>query len=124
MYAIVQTGGKQYKVQPGDQVRVEKIDGEPGSLVELDRVLAVAGDEAIDLGSPLIQDARVKATILKTARNRKIVVFKKKRRQGYHKKQGHRQWFTLLRIDEIARLGQVVEMDAPEQTSPDHSPEE
>ncbi len=124
MYAIVQTGGKQYKVQPGDQVKVEKLNGEPGSLVELDRVLAVATDDVIDLGTPLIQDARVKATILKTARNRKIVVFKKKRRQGYHKKQGHRQWFTLLRIDEIARPGQTLEMDAPAQTSPDQSPEE
>ena len=123
MYAIVQTGGKQYKVQPGDQVRVEKLNGEPGSLVELDNVLAVATDEGISLGTPLVQDARVKATILKTARNRKIVVFKKKRRQGYHKKQGHRQWFTLLRIDEIARPGAVLEMDSPAQPSPDQTPE-
>ncbi len=123
MYAIVQTGGKQYKVQPGDQVRVEKLNGEPGSLVELDNVLAVATAEGINLGTPLVQDARVTATILKTARNRKIVVFKKKRRQGYHKKQGHRQWFTLLRIDEITRPGAVLEMDSPAQTSPDQTPE-
>jgi len=123
MYAIVQTGGKQYKVQPGDQVRVEKLNGEPGSLVELDSVLAVASDEGIDLGTPLVQDARVEATILKTARNRKIVVFKKKRRQGYHKKQGHRQWFTLLRIDAITRPAAALQMDSPAQTSPDLTPE-
>jgi large subunit ribosomal protein L21 len=123
MYAIVQTGGKQYKVQPGDQVRVEKLNGEPGSPVELDNVLAVTTDEGINLGTPLIQDTRIKATILKTARNRKIVVFKKKRRQGYHKKQGHRQWFTLLRIDEIARPAAALQMDSPAQTSPDQGPE-
>ena len=103
MYAIVQTGGKQYKVQPGDQVKVEKLNGDPGSSVELDQVLAITTDEGINLGTPLVQDTRVKATILKTTRDRKIVVFKKKRRKGYHKKQGHRQWFTLLRIDQITQ---------------------
>jgi large subunit ribosomal protein L21 len=101
MYAIVQTGGKQYRVEPGDQVRVEKLTGDPGSQIELDQVLAVAQDDTIELGTPVIEQAVVRATILRTARNRKIVVFKKKRRKGYKKKQGHRQWYTLLRIDEI-----------------------
>lgn len=123
MYAIVQTGGKQYKVQPGDQLKVEKLKGEPGSHVELESVLAVATDEGIDLGTPVVQDARVQATILKTARDRKIVVFKKKRRQGYHKKQGHRQWFTLLRIDAIARSAAALQTDSPAQTPPDQIPE-
>ena len=94
MYAIVQTGGKQYKVQTGDQVKVEKLVGEPGSEIELDQVLAVATPEGLTLGKPLLTEARVKATIVRTARDRKIIVFKKKRRQGYHKKQGHRQWYT------------------------------
>lgn len=124
MYAIVQTGGKQYKVQPGDQVKVEKLNGEPGTLIELDQVLAMATDEGLNLGTPLIQDARVKATIVKTTRDRKIVVFKKKRRKGYHKKQGHRQWFTLLRIDEIAKAPTVLEMDSPAPTTEDQSTEE
>jgi large subunit ribosomal protein L21 len=102
MYAIVQTGGKQYRVQTGDQIRVEKIDGEPGTEIVLDKVLAVADDGGIKLGTPLVESNVVKATILRTDRNRKIIVFKKKRRKGFHKKQGHRQWFTLLRIDSIA----------------------
>ena len=101
MYAIVQTGGKQYRVEPGDQVRVEKLTGDPGSQIELDQVLAVAREDAIELGTPVIEQAVVRATILRTARNRKVVVFKKKRRKAYKKKQGHRQWYTLLRIDEI-----------------------
>jgi large subunit ribosomal protein L21 len=110
-------------VQPGDQVKVEKLNGEPGTLVELDQVLAVATEEGLNLGTPLIQDTRVKATILKTTRDRKIVVFKKKRRKGYHKKQGHRQWFTLLRIDEIAQAPTILEMDSPAPTTEDQSPE-
>jgi large subunit ribosomal protein L21 len=101
MYAIVQTGGKQYKVAPGDQVKVERIPGEPGSEFSLNDVLAIGTTEGITLGKPLVSDASVKATILRTAKDRKIIVFKKKRRQGYHKKQGHRQWYTLLKIQDI-----------------------
>jgi len=113
MYAIVQTGGKQYKVQTGDQVKVEKLVGEPGSEIELDQVLAVATPEGLTLGKPLLTEARVKATIVRTARDRKIIVFKKKRRQGYHKKQGHRQWYTLLRIDTIQQSSAAMETSEP-----------
>lgn len=108
MYAIVQTGGKQYKVETGDQIRVEKIDGEPGTEIVLDRVLAVADAGDIELGTPLVLNKVVKATIVRTDRNRKIVVFKKKRRKAYDKKQGHRQWFTLLRIDAIGPTPDLV----------------
>lgn len=108
MYAIVQTGGKQYRVQTGDQIRVEKIEGEPGTEIVLDKILAVADDGGIKLGTPLVESQVVKATILRTDRNRKIVVFKKKRRKAYHKKQGHRQWFTLLRIDSIASTPELM----------------
>ncbi len=102
MYAVVQTGGKQYKVEPGDLVKVEKISGDPGTQVELESVLAVSDPEqGIRLGTPVVEDAVVKATIMRTARDRKIIVFKKKRRKAYKKRQGHRQWYTLLRIDEI-----------------------
>lgn len=111
MYAIIQTGGKQYKVQSGDQLRVEKLPGDPGSEIKLDQVLAVSTDEGLKLGKPLIQDAAVTATIVRTARNRKIVVFKKKRRHGFKKKQGHRQWFTLLKIEGIS-AGQAAETTA------------
>ncbi len=101
MYAIVQTGGKQYKVETGDYVKVEKLDGEPGTEIALDQVLALSTADGIDLGTPFVQDALVKATILRNARHRKIVVFKKKRRKAYTKKQGHRQWYSLLRIDDF-----------------------
>jgi large subunit ribosomal protein L21 len=101
MYAIIQTGGKQYRVQPGDQLKVEKLLGEPGTEVSLDQVLALTTGDELNLGTPLIAGASVNATIVRTARDRKIVVFKKKRRQGYHKKQGHRQWYTLLRINSL-----------------------
>ena len=102
MYAVVQTGGKQYKVEPGDLVKVEKISGDPGTQVELESVLAVSDPEqGMRLGTPVVEDAVVKATIMRTARDRKIIVFKKKRRKAYKKKQGHRQWYTLLRIDDI-----------------------
>jgi large subunit ribosomal protein L21 len=113
MYAIVQTGGKQYKVQTGDQLKVEKLVGEPGSEVQLDQVLAVATPEGLALGKPLLTEACVKATIVRTARDRKIIVFKKKRRQGYHKKQGHRQWYTLLKIDTIQLASATMETGEP-----------
>ncbi len=115
MYAIVQTGGKQYKVETGDFVKVEKLPGDPGTQIDLDQVLAVSTSDGIDLGTPVLDAAQVKATILRTARDRKIVVFKKKRRKAYKKKQGHRQWYSLLRIDEIVHGGAVAEpTDPPE----------
>lgn len=123
MYAIVQTGGKQYKVQTGDQLKVEKLDGDPGTQIDLDRVLAVTTADGIRLGTPIIEDARVRATIVRTARDRKIVVFKKKRRQGYHKKQGHRQWYTLLRIDDILGSAPAQSADGPVGTASDQTAE-
>lgn len=127
MYAIVQTGGKQYKVQPGDFVKVEKLGGEVGDSIELRDVLAVAGPEGIEVGTPQIKKAKVKATILRIARDRKITVFKKKRRKGYHKKQGHRQWHTLLKIDEILSGAVAAQpapvQEVPESTVPESTPE-
>jgi large subunit ribosomal protein L21 len=101
MYAVVETGGKQYKVEPGDFVKVEKLTAETGDQIELDKVLAVSTDDGLSIGEPLLDQAKVKATVLRTAKGKKIIVFKKKRRKGYKKKQGHRQWQTLLRIDDI-----------------------
>lgn len=119
MYAIIQTGGKQYRVQPGEQLKVEKIPGEPGSEIALDNVLALSTPNGIELGKPFLDDTSVRATIMRTARDRKVVVFKKKRRKGYHKKQGHRQWYTLLKIQDIgssapSETTEVIAVAAPE----------
>ncbi|MFH0958185.1 MAG: 50S ribosomal protein L21 [Pseudomonadota bacterium] len=115
MYAIVQTGGKQYKVAPGDQLKIEKIPGEPGETIELSQVLAVVDEDGPVLGSPLLQDVTVTAKMIRTARDRKIIVFKKKRRQGYHKKQGHRQWYSLLKVEQINKATNTTDqiVDSP-----------
>lgn len=117
MYAIVQTGGKQYKVQPGDQFKVEKIAGDPGDQVHLDKVLALSASDGLTVGKPVVDGARVEATILRTARDRKVIVFKKKRRKAFHKKQGHRQWYTLLKVNAIVRNEPAVGMDRPAETT-------
>lgn len=100
MYAIIRTGGKQYKVQPGDIVQVEKIDKDLGSEFDLTDILLVGGD-TVTIGKPTVQNAKVTVVITKQARAPKIIVFKKKRRQGYRKTQGHRQYFTELFIKAI-----------------------
>ena len=101
MYAIVKTGGKQYRVSAGQTVRVEKIDGTVGDNVELSDVLLVGGGEETIVGQPRVAGASVAAEIVEQGRAKKIIIFKKKRRKGYHKKQGHRQAFTSLKITEI-----------------------
>lgn len=101
MFAVIKTGGKQYKVAPGDTLRVEKLPGEPGETVEIEEVLLVADGEDLKVGAPVVPGARVKATIVEQGRSRKIIVFRKKRRKNYRRKKGHRQYYTVLRIDEI-----------------------
>ncbi|MBO7556840.1 MAG: 50S ribosomal protein L21 [Alphaproteobacteria bacterium] len=98
MYAIIRTGGKQYKVSTGDIVKIEKIAGEEGSSVVFSEVLAK--DDVV--GTPLVSGASVKATIVKQAKADKVIVFKKKRRQNYRRKNGHRQNITIVKIAEIA----------------------
>ncbi|OAG27355.1 50S ribosomal protein L21 [Thermodesulfatator autotrophicus] len=102
MYAVIKTGGKQYKVRPGDTIRVEKLTGEPGQEIELTDVLLVAKDDDLKIGQPLVEGAKVIATILNQGRSKKIIVFKKKRRKNYKKKRGHRQYYTELQIKEIS----------------------
>lgn len=102
MYAIVETGGKQYRLQEGETVRVERLDGDEGSEVVIDSVLATQTDEGFQVGKPTLEGARVVGTILKHGRGPKIRVFKFKRRKGYRKRIGHRQGFTEIRIDRIS----------------------
>jgi len=101
MYAILKSGGKQYRVKAGDSLKVEKLDQEVGSEISLSEVLLLGGGAETFIGTPVVDKASVTAVVAKQARRPKIVVFKKKRRQGYRKLQGHRQDFTELFIKSI-----------------------
>ena len=101
MYAIVVTGGKQHRVQEGDLMRVEKLDGEVGASVTLDQVLMVAGEDALQIGTPKVDGAKVEAEIVRQARGKKVLIFKKRRRKNYRRLNGHRQPFTHLRVSKI-----------------------
>ncbi len=102
MYAIVRTGGKQYQVAQGDQLRVETLAGAVGETVELEDVLLVADGEDVKIGQPQIEGAKVTATIVEQGKAKKVLVYKKKRRKGYEVKNGHRQQYTALRIEGIS----------------------
>ena len=101
-YAVIQTGGKQYRVSVGDQLDVEKLGAPVGSEVSLDRVLMVANGDQVSVGQPLLAGASVRATVVGEGRGEKIRIFKMKRRKGYRRTQGHRQSYTRVRIDAIA----------------------
>ena len=101
MYAVIKTGGKQYRVAPGQTIRVEKLDGNIGDEVALKDVLLVSDGDQIKVGQPMLSEAEVKATIVEQHRARKIIVFKKKRRKGYRRTKGHRQYYTAIRVQEI-----------------------
>ncbi len=106
MYAVVRTGGKQYKVAAKDVIAVEKLDSEIGQVIELDQVLAMDTGDGVTLGDPLVGGARVTATVLDQRKGAKVTVFKKKRRKNYRRRRGHRQPITVLRIGEILAKGQ------------------
>ena len=101
MYAIIKTGGKQYKVAANDVIKVEKIAAQAGDTVKLEEVLMVAGDGAPKVGAPFLKGASVTAEVLEQAKGDKVIVFKKKRRHNYRRKNGHRQNLTVLRIKDI-----------------------
>lgn len=101
MYAIVETGGKQYRVAPGDTFRVEKLPVEQGGTVELDRILMVADGENFNVGTPLVDGARVVCTVLEQDRAKKIFAFRFRPKKNVRVKRGHRQYFTRLRVDSI-----------------------
>ena len=100
MYAIIETGGKQYRVSEGDKVRVEKLDAEVDSTVVIDKVLMIGGDE-VKIGNPTVEGAKVEAKVTAQAKAKKVIVYKYKPKTGYHKKNGHRQYYTELEITSI-----------------------
>jgi len=101
MYAVVATGGKQYKVEEGDVLRIEKIPGEVGESVSFDRVLMVSDGNEVTVGQPVVENAVVGARIVEQDRGKKVLVFKYKRRKRFRRKQGHRQSYTAVKITDI-----------------------
>jgi len=111
MYAVIKTGGKQYRVQPGDVVVVEKLDGDAGAAISFNEVLMLGGDKGVTVGAPLIDGAAVAATLIETRKGEKIKIFKKIRRQGYRRTNGHRQMESVLRITGIEGAGETAKWD-------------
>ena len=100
MYAIIATGGKQYKVSEGDIITIEKLGVEAGETVTFDQVLALNGDKLV-VGNPTVANANVTATVVEEGKNKKVIVYRYKRKSGYHKKNGHRQPYTKVKIEKI-----------------------
>ena len=111
MYAVIKTGGKQYRVQPGDLLVVEKLEGEPGANVAFGDVLMLGDGEAVTVGAPLVDGASVAATLIETRKGEKVKIFKKIRRQGYRRTRGHRQAETVLRVTGITAGGKETKWD-------------
>src|SRR3954453_14462960 len=111
MYAVIKTGGKQYRVQPGDLLVVEKLDGEPGANVAFGEVLMLGDGEAVAIGAPPVAGATVAATLIETRKGEKVKIFKKKRRQGYRRTLGHRQFESVLRVTGITAGGKDTKWD-------------
>jgi len=109
-YAVIQTGGKQYKVKSGEIIKIEKLpDSKPDSKIEFKEILAYGDNKIIEIGTPTIQGAKVEANLIKNSKNRTILIFKKRRRQNSRRKNGHRQEFSMIRIDKIfSKDGKVL----------------
>ena len=101
MYAVIKTGGKQYRVAPGEKLKIESITADVGTTIVLDQVLMVAEGESVKVGNPTVTGAKVSATVLSHGRGQKVRIFKLRRRKHYQKTQGHRQNYTEIRVDEI-----------------------
>ena len=101
MYAIIETGGKQYKVNAGDIIRVEKLDVEAGASYSFDKVLLVGEGESVTVGAPYVSGATVKASVIGDGKAKKVIIYKYKSKKGFHKKNGHRQPFTCLKVEAI-----------------------
>jgi len=103
MYAVIETGGKQYRVTPGDRLLVDRVPGEAGDTVTFDRVLLVVDNDNILVGRPLVEGARVEGKIVRQTRGRKVIVFKFRPKQRYRRKRGHRQYYTEVLVEHITR---------------------
>ena len=114
MYAIIETGGKQYKVENGDRVVVEKLNVADGEAVVFDKVLVLADEAGVKVGTPYVEGVTVEGTAVETGKGKKVVIFKYKAKKDYRKKQGHRQPYTMVKIDEIAVGGKVFAAPAEE----------
>jgi large subunit ribosomal protein L21 len=101
MYAVIESGGKQHRVSPGEEVMVEKLAGDVGEAISFDKVLLTSDGETVNVGKPYLEDAKVVGRITRHDKQKKIVVFKYKKRKGYRRKRGHRQQFTAVKIENI-----------------------
>lgn len=111
MYAVIRTGGKQYRVEPGDVLVVEKLGGEPGADVAFSDVLMLGDGASVNVGAPVVEGAAVNATLVETRKGEKVRIFKKTRRQGYRRTRGHRQTETVLRVTSITGAGKAAAWD-------------
>lgn len=102
MYAVFETGGKQFRAEPGGRLRVPSLDVDPGETVTFERVLLAGDGDDISIGAPVVDGATVTAEVVRHGKDKKIIVFKRKRRKNYRKKQGHRQKFTEIRVDAVS----------------------
>lgn len=113
MFAVIKTGGKQYRVKVGDILSVEKIEAEKGQIIHFDQVLLLEDGSQVQVGTPILEKARVAAEVMDEYKGEKVIVFKKKRRKGYRRKKGHRQLLTKVRISGIYPDGQAIEAEKP-----------
>lgn len=118
MYAVIKTGGKQYRVQPGDLLVVEKLDGEPGSEIRFGEVLMLGDGEAVTVGAPLVDGAAVVGTLIETRKGEKVKIFKKRRRQGYRRTRGHRQPESVIRVTALSGAGKDATWDGTVDLTP------
>ena len=102
MYAIIETGGKQYRVQEGDALYIEKLEVAAGETVEFDKVLAVSNEDGLTIGSPIVANAKVAASVIENGKGPKVIIYKYKAKKDYRKKQGHRQPYTKIKIESIS----------------------
>ena len=122
MYAVIKTGGKQYKVSEGDILRVEKFGAETGDVVAFDDVLMIGGEGDALVGSPMVDGAKVTANVLDVRKDKKVLVFKKRRRQNYRRKKGHRQWIAVISVAEILKPGAKSKLSAKAKTPATDAP--
>ena len=119
-YAVIKTGGKQYKVKSGEILKIEKLpDSKPETKIEFNEILAYGDDKSIEIGTPNVEGAKVEADLIKNSKNRTILIFKKRRRQNSRRKNGHRQEYSMIRINKIFSKDGKVLSEAEKKTAPD-----